>query len=96
MVNKKKTDSKKIKINKYLIAGLIITGIVIIIGIISAFATPYSTTEMSAAEKFAAPLHSTSAILSPYTPKRQPASAIQALVVPTPLPNPIHPIVIFL
>ncbi len=55
MVNKKKTDSKKIKINKYLIAGLIITGIVIIIGIISAFATPYSTTEMSAAEKFAAP-----------------------------------------
>ena len=53
--NKKKTDSKKIKINKYLIAGLIITGIVIIIGIISAFATPYSTTEMSAAEKFAAP-----------------------------------------
>lgn len=55
MVNKKKTDSKKIKINKYLIAGLIITGIVIIIGIISVFATPYSTTEMSAAEKFAAP-----------------------------------------
>lgn len=50
MVNKKKTDSKKIKINKYLIAGLIITGIVIIIGIISAFATPYSTTEMSAAK----------------------------------------------
>ena len=34
---------------------IIITGIVIIIGIISAFATPYSTTEMSAAEKFAAP-----------------------------------------
>lgn len=55
MVNKKKTDNKKIKMNKYLIAGLIITGIVIIIGIISAFATPYSTTEMSAAEKFAAP-----------------------------------------
>jgi peptide/nickel transport system permease protein len=55
MVNKKKTDSKKIKMSKYLIAGLIITGIVIIIGIISAFATPYSTTEMSAAEKFAAP-----------------------------------------
>ena len=40
MVNKKKTDSKKIKMSKYLIAGLIITGIVIIIGIISAFATP--------------------------------------------------------
>ena len=46
---------KNSKLNMYLIAGLIITGIVIIIGIISVFATPYSTTEMSAAEKFAAP-----------------------------------------
>ena len=45
----------ELKLNKYLIAGLIITGIVIIIGIISAFATPYSTTQMSASEKFAAP-----------------------------------------
>ena len=47
MVNKKKTDSKKIKINKYLIAGLIITGIVIIIGIISAFATLIGATKES-------------------------------------------------
>ena len=47
--------NRKLKLNKYLIAGLIITGIVIIIGIISAFATPYSTTQMSASEKFAAP-----------------------------------------
>ncbi len=51
----KYNHNRKLKLNKYLIAGLIITGIVIIIGIISAFATPYSTTQMSASEKFAAP-----------------------------------------
>ena len=51
----KYNHNRKLKLNKYLIAGLIITGIVIIIGIISAFATPYSTTQMSASEKFVAP-----------------------------------------
>lgn len=51
----KYNHNRKLKLNKYFIAGLIITGIVIIIGIISAFATPYSTTQMSASEKFVAP-----------------------------------------
>ena len=55
LLDMKYNHNRKLKLNKYLIAGLIITGIVIIIGIISAFATPYSTTQMSASEKFAAP-----------------------------------------
>lgn len=43
------------KWNKYLTAGLIMTGIAVFLGILGFFWTPYSTTAMSAAEKFAAP-----------------------------------------
>ena len=43
------------KWNKYLIAGLIMTGIALLLGIVGFFWTPYSTTAMSASEKFAAP-----------------------------------------
>ncbi len=46
--------SKK-KLNAYLIIGLIMTSVTLIIAIVGAFWTPYSTTAMSAAEKFAAP-----------------------------------------
>ena len=49
--------SKKVdeKWNKYLVAGLIMTGIAVFLGILGFFWTPYSTTEMNAAERFAAP-----------------------------------------
>ncbi len=43
------------KWNKYLIAGLILTGIAFALGILGFFWTPYSATAMSASEKFAAP-----------------------------------------
>lgn len=43
------------KWNKYLIAGLIMTGLAVALGILGFFWTPYSTTAMSASEKFAAP-----------------------------------------
>ena len=43
------------KWNKYLTAGLIMTGLALLLGILGFFWTPYSTTAMSAAEKFAAP-----------------------------------------
>ncbi len=43
------------KWNKYFVAGLIMTGFAIVLGIVGIFWTPYSTTEMSAAEKFAGP-----------------------------------------
>ena len=43
------------KWNKYLIAGLIMTGLALLLGIVGFFLTPYSTTAMSASEKFAAP-----------------------------------------
>lgn len=43
------------KWNKYLIAGLIMTGLAVLLGILGFFWTPYSTTEMNAAERFAAP-----------------------------------------
>lgn len=43
------------KWNKYLIAGLIMTGLALLLGIVGFFWTPYSTTAMSASEKFAAP-----------------------------------------
>lgn len=43
------------KWNKYLTAGLIMTGIALLLGILGLFWTPYSTTAMSASEKFAAP-----------------------------------------
>ncbi|MCM1327705.1 MAG: ABC transporter permease [Bacteroidales bacterium] len=43
------------KWNKYFIAGLIMTVTAVIIAVVGAFWTPYSTTAMSATEKFAAP-----------------------------------------
>lgn len=43
------------KWNKYFVAGLFMTGLAVLLGIVGFFWTPYSTTEMSAAEKFAAP-----------------------------------------
>jgi len=43
------------KWNKYLLAGLFMTGFAILMGIIGIFWTPYSTTAMSASEKFSAP-----------------------------------------
>ncbi len=44
-----------IKWKKYLIAGLCMTGLVVLLGILGVFWTPYSTTAMSASERFAAP-----------------------------------------
>ena len=52
-MEKKKKNRKKW--NKYLIAGLVMTGISLTLGIVGLFWTPYSTTAMSAAEKFATP-----------------------------------------
>lgn len=49
---KKKSSGKW---NRYLIAGLIMTGLAVLLGIIGFFWTPYSTTAMSASEKFLAP-----------------------------------------
>lgn len=46
---------RRISRNKYLAAGVIMTGIALTIGILGLFWTPYSTTAMSAAEKFAPP-----------------------------------------
>ncbi len=46
---------RRISWNKYLAAGVIMTGIALTIGILGLFWTPYSTTAMSAAEKFAPP-----------------------------------------
>ena len=43
------------KWNKYLTAGLVMTGIALFLGILGFFWTPYSTTAMSAAEKFSPP-----------------------------------------
>lgn len=43
------------KWNKYLVAGAVMTGLAVLLGILGFFWTPYSTTEMSAAERFAAP-----------------------------------------
>lgn len=47
------TPSKKW--NKYFIAGLSMTGLAVVLGIVGLFWTPYSTTAMSAAERFSAP-----------------------------------------
>ncbi len=43
------------KRNKYLTAGLIMTGTAVLLGILAFFWTPWSTTAMSASERFAAP-----------------------------------------
>lgn len=43
------------KWNKYMVAGLVMTGLAVLLGIVGFFWTPYSTTAMSASEKFAAP-----------------------------------------
>lgn len=46
---------KNFKGNKYFWAGLIMTGAILLLAIVGFFWTPYSTTEMSAAERFQAP-----------------------------------------
>ena len=46
---------QSMKWNKYLAAGLFMTGFALLLGIVGIFWTPYSTTAMSAAEKFNAP-----------------------------------------
>lgn len=43
------------KWNKYLVTGLFMTGLALLMGVVGIFWTPYSTTAMSAAEKFNAP-----------------------------------------
>lgn len=43
------------KRNKYLIAGLVMTGLAVFLGVLGFFWTPYSTTAMSASEKFLHP-----------------------------------------
>lgn len=43
------------KWNKYFVAGLLMTGLAVLLGIVGMFWTPYSTTAMSAAEKFDPP-----------------------------------------
>lgn len=43
------------KWNKYFLAGLIMTAATILIAVVGVFFTPYSTTAMSASERFAAP-----------------------------------------
>lgn len=45
----------RLKQNKYLLAGVIMTGTAVLLALVSIFWTPYSTTAMSAAEKFDAP-----------------------------------------
>lgn len=47
--------SLPVKWNKYLLAGLLMTAAVILMAVVGAFWTPYSTTAMSASEKFSAP-----------------------------------------
>lgn len=44
-----------IKWNRYLIAGLCMTGLVVFLALLGVFWTPYSTTSMSASQRFAAP-----------------------------------------
>lgn len=48
-------DSRHIKLNGYVIVGAIMTGVVLLSVLISLFWTPYSTTAMSASEKFVGP-----------------------------------------
>ena len=43
------------KQNMYLLVGLVMTGLAVVLGILSFFWTPYGTTTMSAAERFNAP-----------------------------------------
>jgi len=49
------TKTNTQKWNKYLYAGLIMTGLAVLLGILGFYWTPYSTTQMNAAERFAAP-----------------------------------------
>ena len=46
---------ERIPWNKYFLAGLAMTGLAVVLGIVGLFWTPYSTTAMSAAETFNAP-----------------------------------------
>lgn len=41
--------------NSYFLAGLVMAGLVVLLGIVGLFWTPYSTTAMSAGEKFLPP-----------------------------------------
>lgn len=51
----KKDSYKGIKINRYIIVGGIMTALALMTALVALFWTPYETTAMSAAEKFAAP-----------------------------------------
>lgn len=48
-------QKRSFKWNKYLTAGLTMTGIAVFLGVLGFFWTPYSTTAMNAAEKFTSP-----------------------------------------
>ena len=48
-------NQPSLKWNKYFTAGLIMTGLAVLLGILGFFWTPYSTTAMSATERFQAP-----------------------------------------
>lgn len=50
-----KGEKRTGKLNGYLTAGLIMCGIAVFVALLSLFWTPYSTTAMSASEKFGAP-----------------------------------------
>jgi len=54
-LRERKMREKSGRWNKYLVAGLGMTGLAVLLGIVGVFWTPYSTTAMSAAEKFAPP-----------------------------------------
>lgn len=49
------SSAKGKKVNIYLIIGAVMTGIIVVMAIVGIFWTPYSTTAMSAKERFAAP-----------------------------------------
>lgn len=58
MVRQKDMDTRKGKLhgrNLYLMVGLFMTGVALLVAIVGVFWTPYSTTAMSAAERFAPP-----------------------------------------
>ncbi|MDE7253250.1 MAG: ABC transporter permease [Acetatifactor sp.] len=58
MVRQKEIDTRKGKLhgrNLYLMVGLFMTGMALLVAIVGVFWTPYSTTAMSATERFAPP-----------------------------------------
>ena len=52
------------KQNKYFLVGLAMTGLAVVLGILSFFWTPYGPTTMSAAERFNAPSFGTFSALT--------------------------------